>query len=1011
MKNYSTTHHNLHPRHRKELEASAIASDLIDLNFRSVSGDSAYSELLYALPNSERLNTGRLASHWLKKYQHLDHGGWWVDGVYPCTGGVSDWGLLKPDRPRISQDGKTIKYESPAKTPTEPIFLRVPIAIAALIADRAGGTLPPDYRPEQFWKIALEQNWTIYITEGAKKAASLLSAGYAAIAVSGIWNTMKPRTPEQKMLGVTFPELHELLKPFTTKDREIYFAFDQDLKPQTRKQVSHAINRCGGLFSKAGCTVKVVEWDSNLGKGVDDLIANHGIESFEKEIKKAQLFDQFKAANYTQLSKPVDHQFNRRYIGDLDIPKDAHIVALKAPKGTGKTEFISRYIQEPLRDGKKALLLTHRIQLGTELCNRLGIDYISEVRNSEMAGQMGYGLCVDSLHSKSQARFNADNWHGAIVIIDEIEQVVWHLLNARTEVSKHRREVLDNFKQCLINSIAGGGQIIIADADLCDISIDLISSILSSELSDNCNDEQFKPKLWIAENTYNAATYNCYVYPETTPDKLIADMLNSIAYINADINTDIERVDSNLPKHLICLSAQKAKGKYSTQNLERLVEKRNPELKILRIDAETIADKEHNAFGCIPFLNQMVSDYDVVIVSPTIETGVSLDVECFSKVWGVFQGVQTVESVAQMLDRLRDNVDRYIWVNKAGLNQIGDGSMSPRGLEESNSQLFKSNVRIANISSYSEDDSDRYFTKALTRRGAYINSVRKVYRDTVLDKLRDEGKNVVLLGESSNDDMKGTKAELKANRDESYQEHCQEIATAPSISNSQYKELEKQRGLTKPERDKLRRGKLERRYCSDKVDPEMVRRDDEGFYKNLRFHYYLDQGKDFLAKRDRAIIERDIEESGGRPWKFDTNIRMFGTKIATLQYLNIEGLMKRREWRKDDPELLELEAKAKAARRDIKTILGITINPKDSPIAIAQLVLGLLGLKLPYLRREGKDGARVRVYGAATSKFSASTSTNNKGDNSMDIWGDGRSAIFDRWRDRDLAGLTDEQAA
>ena len=50
---------------------------------------------------------------------------------------------------------------------------------------------------------------------------------------------------------------------------------------------------------------------------------------------------------------------------------------------------------------------------------------------------------------------------------------------------------------------------------------------------------------------------------------------------------------------------------------------------------------------------------------------------------------------------------------------------------------------------------------------------------------------------------------------------------------------------------------------------------------------------------------------------------------------------------------------------DIKAALNIMLSEKDTPIAIAQKLLRKIGVKLEYLRREGSDGHRVRVYGYA----------------------------------------------
>jgi hypothetical protein len=83
---------------------------------------------------------------------------------------------------------------------------------------------------------------------------------------------------------------------------------------------------------------------------------------------------------------------------------------------------------------------------------------------------------------------------------------------------------------------------------------------------------------------------------------------------------------------------------------------------------------------------------------------------------------------------------------------------------------------------------------------------------------------------------------------------------------------------------------------------------------------------------------------------------------------------------------------ALANRWDIKTALSITISDKDTPIAIAQKLLGKLGLKLTYLRREGSDGARQRVYGYTAPM-------------------DGRDYVFAAWIARDNVASAAEATA
>ena len=305
--------------HYQEWVESAVAPAIIALNVKSLSGNTPYEYLFYS-DDIKRLNTGRLTSGYHKKYSHLDNGGWWVSGVNPLTGEEQLWGQFKSDTPRVITEvkgdkgfggetiskEKIIKYEAPPKVPTEAMFLRVTYRIGLNIFRKAGlGKQYAKYAYSQdkqssrklnnldriklldfietedksFWSLVLDLNLPVWITEGAKKAGALLSIGIAAISLAGVWNGY-PTEKDQFGHKIGLPRLIPQLALFATKDREINICFDKDLLLKTRITAKKATERLGGLFSKAGCQVNVVEWNAPE-KGVDDLIYSKGQDYFE----------------------------------------------------------------------------------------------------------------------------------------------------------------------------------------------------------------------------------------------------------------------------------------------------------------------------------------------------------------------------------------------------------------------------------------------------------------------------------------------------------------------------------------------------------------------------------------------------------------------------------------------------------------------------------------------------------------------------------------------------------
>ena len=180
----------LRAKHEAEFAASAIHPDLWE-NFITLENNKSILDYLL-VGDVERTNTCRVTKKYLDRYGGLNSG-WVVE-----TNG-SDFVQFKPDEPRsyIDSDGKekSIKYESPPKYPTDIILLRhIPNWITG-------------QKETPYWEFVKTSDCPeVWITEGAKKAGSMLSLGLPTIAVPGIFNTHTCKG------GEPIPQLVELVK-------------------------------------------------------------------------------------------------------------------------------------------------------------------------------------------------------------------------------------------------------------------------------------------------------------------------------------------------------------------------------------------------------------------------------------------------------------------------------------------------------------------------------------------------------------------------------------------------------------------------------------------------------------------------------------------------------------------------------------------------------------------------------------------------------------------------------
>ncbi|TVQ59881.1 MAG: DUF3854 domain-containing protein [Spirulina sp. DLM2.Bin59] len=972
--------------HLQEWAASGVDDELTRLNVRSLTGSNSYDYLLYAetLP---RRNDGRLRDRILHRYQHIEEGGWWCSGVDLLTGKEDLWGCFKPVAPRKTTDQrKVIKYEHPPQAETGVFALRVPDRLAQGIAQRyAQPYNPPDDgavsvaspTENHFWQwLAAHPEIPLCLTEGAKKAGALLTAGFAAIALPGVNGGYRtPRNEAGERIGRSrlIPQLAHL-----AQNRPIYIVFDQDRKPKTIQAVNAAIRQTAYLLRQQNCNVRVVTWDTHQGKGVDDLIAQKGIAAFEAAYNQALPFESWKATTFTQLTYPAQITLNDRYLPPLAIPPEARLIGLKSPKGTGKTQLLEKIVKAAIAQQKWVLVIGHRVRLVEALCQRFGLHYISEVATQPDGSTLGYGLCIDSLHPNARASFNAADWRDGVVIFDEVEQVLWHGLNSST-CQGNRVAILKSLKTLMQNVLGGQGQVYVADADLSDVSLDYLMALAGVDLTP-----------WIVENHWQPTTeaWQVYHYPDPNPDRLLGDLEQHIR---------------NGGRPFVCLSAQKVKSQWGTSNLEAYLRQQFPDLKILRLDSESLADATHPAATAMGDLNHVLAQYDVVLSSPCLETGVSIDLRGhFTSVWAIAQGVQAENSVRQALSRVRENLPRYLWVAPFGFNTIGNGSTSIASLLDSGQRLTQVNIRLLQQSDLMTlDDVETGFQAesllCWAQFAVRVNAAMAHYRDQVLLGLQQEGHHILPMAEPippepTAEASPSLGAAIAEVRDRNYSEECEAIAAAADLTEADYQPLKKQLVKTPEQRRQVRKYDLAQRYRRP-VTPELVERDDQDWYSQLRLHYYLTVGRDHLTERDAQLAQAMILEGDGAIFAPDFNRSQLGAKIGVLDLLGIGRLLAQgdRLLRNTDVDLVAMQGVAIANRTFIKAALGIGIPKNASPILIIRRCLEKLGYGVNCVKCEGvlvpgktkrSRTKRIRVY-------------------QIEAPQDGRGAVFTAWLQRD----------
>ncbi len=976
---------NFEQSHWQEWNESAIDPEIALLNFKSLDGNLPYEYLLYS-PKISRRNDGRLRDGEMRRYAHLANGGWWCSGINILTGEDSLWGCFKPNTPRIDEgNSKAIKYEHPPKVDTEIFALRVPGRIWELISRRYDVALPENYQNlpyGDFWQwVRAYTQIPVIICEGAKKAAAILSCGYVAIALPGIWSGRRqPKDEYGENSGA--PYLIPQLAAFAQTGRRIYFCFDADVKRTTVRSVNSAIAKTAKLLSLRGCKVRVMGWHPGLGKGIDDVLAACGRDQFDTIYCDAIELDEWNTKQLRRLTYTPDLSLNQRYLGKISIPLGKQLIALKSPKNTGKTHLLQLLTDPIIRAGeRRVLVITHRVQLATQLVKKLGLPFITEIEQTEQGSHFGMGLVIDSLHPKSQAKFNPDEWKGCWLILDEIMQLIWHLLSSST-CQSDRVAIIKNFKHLLLNVVNHGGKIFIADADLNDIGIDFIKGLIGQEID-----------TFLVENTFKfVEPWQVNLVQGNNPAQLIKILTQKL---------------ENGDKCFVALSGQRASSKWGSRNLEAYYKKLLPHLRILRIDSKTTTTLKHPAFGCTDNLNEVIKNYDLVLTTSTIETGVSIEEKHFDYVFGIFQGVQTTDGVRQHLSRYRPPVPRYIWLNPVGINRVGNGSNSVKALLAGEYRKNKANIKKLVDLGFDESIEGNFESICINtwaKLGAIINDGMNSYSKQIISDFKDEGH---IICEVSMDELPEpaeveiTKQGIYNNCKEEYTRHCESVTASESTTDEQFLKLDKQNCKTEEEQLKHRKGEIERRY-NVPVTSELVEKDDKNWYSLIRLHYYFSEGREFLSDREKNVMSTALKNGDGDYFIPDTNKNLISKKIDVLDFLKFDELIQSEEISNSHPLAIELLQKAKKHSYELKQLLRVDFTKVKSPIGACQRLAAMIGYKFPLLRKEGKRGEQVRIYGTPAPDFQKDDEGNFILSNGQAVpIGDRREEVFAAWIKRD----------
>jgi len=933
----------LPPRHitgqhwRELTEGSAIAPEVAALNFRSF-GDgcstSVDAERLALLrPALEQLNPQAGHSAWARrrleqKYEHLDAGGWRFVG--DCLPGHEATNCWKPNQPRCLSRGfgkasKPVKYETSPKRRPGLFLVQVPLEAWQAIAEANGLAMPADTSCG-FWTWALATpGLALVVVEGPKKAAALISAGIAAVGLSGAWNgRIVDRNGQERTGERLIPELLAL-----APGRAFTICFDADVKPSTARAVDSAAVRLGHCLTKAGATVRIAQLELLEGAkcGPDDLLAARGAQALQKALEGAlSLQERAWQRRYNQERRLLGLQVKAKHLLDA-VPAlpEAPIVGIRSAKGTGKTESLAKWLEtEP-----QVICLTHRRSLGSSISNRLGLAWRNDLDNAgglwfDPEGQSWEGApprlcsCIDSLLAIPLGAFE-----GAVLVLDEVEQLLHHLLGSAT--IKQRGLVWQRFLQV----VALVRQVVALDADLSDDTIRLMQKARRLHGASDA--------LQLITNHQAPKPWQVHWYEQAKPDACQQALIEAAGKGPVFVVVD---------------------SKARAEALHGLLQHHFPKAQGLLITSSTTATKEGAAAIAKLPSAQELAEVAWCIASPSISSGLSIEHFHFQAVFGLF-GAGTFDDAEalQALARVRPTVPRHVWCQQVALPKDKPISNAwwPAQVEaelrqrwQEQSQRLRQELQPDVFSAEGKaqellDLAIEQWSIVQSRRNYSLAHLRAFIKARLKHEGHQLNEHQEPLEQAEAKALDELRKELKEDRQA---KAAKALLAAPAISKQQAEDLQRRQFLL-PEQQ----ASLQKRVICEQlaIEPQKL---------TVPLIQWADQWA-AAAKRLAMLLQPDMAKladmarlkattpSGQAPLPFDQSFK--GQEVAAAEALGLRAFivdhaLALKSWNSETPEAIGLADKARRHAIACKQAFGLTISAKDSTVAIVGKLLKHYGL-------------------------------------------------------------------
>lgn len=453
--------------------------------------------------------------------------------------------------------------------------------------------------------------------------------------------------------GVSMLDLAEYQEGWNPSGRNGWGTFQCPVHVRDSKSHSDShihVNLLTGAFkAHCGCLGTLV-WNGSLTRAVERgykapatqlVVDENGKKVKPKKNRKkyTQLYRAFKGlGNYV----PTQIQNNSQLI----LPELTHpIEFVSSACKTGKTTALIEVVKSWMVKGGRVVWNTYRNALAYQTCEKAGIPHIHQFNSDSdrVSYAQAFACCPDSLHLMQIISIKEP----VLFVIDEADATLAHILNGETMGEEHERK-LQHFRLFCKRVIAMGGRIVLMEDSLTHVMIDAWRKIIGEDVSFGLTvNEKYISKWKVKQIGAGSSTGQ-----------------------SSQIQRDIAR---GLNVAIVSDSQQ------HIESLERTIKNNNSESKGIRIDSTTAADEFSKDFMKSP--DQVIEEFkpQYIMLSPTAESGVSITSKHIDRVYAYFTH-STPRQMIQMLERVRTDVDRFIYCKDWAVDAYGIKYCNPENV-------------------------------------------------------------------------------------------------------------------------------------------------------------------------------------------------------------------------------------------------------------------------------------------------------------------------------------------